>query len=139
MTVQIPAGSMPATDWDAVVHGSEFDAVGQTATITTQSLIASAPATGMYRVNLYAVVTTAATTSSTLGAATVQFTDPDSGATGTIAASGTQTGNAAGDGLGYVVLVRMKAGAALTFTLTYASSGATAMAFAVHVNVEYLG
>lgn len=96
---------------------------------------------GMYRVSAYAVVTQAATTSSTLPNVGIGWTDVDSN---TALLSGlvtpTNTANAKGAfGNGDCIIVAAE-GTNITYqTSGYASVGATPMQYAVRATLEYLG
>jgi hypothetical protein len=90
------------------------------------------------------VVTTAATTSSTLPACNVIYTDVDSNAAVTRAILSTNAGNTLGT-FGALstatvpILIYAKSGVAVQYsTSSYASSGATAMQYAVHVKLEQM-
>lgn len=100
---------------------------------------------GQYRVTWNAKVTTAAGSSSTLGAFTIAYTDPDgtlitlTGAAmisaGTIAT--TSTGNTVSTVLiGLPLLLNCQAASALTYAMAYTSSPASAMAYNLHIKVE---
>ena len=132
---------------------ASFDATVQAAAISGQSLIASLPYSGRYRVSWYAVVTQAATTNSTLGGANgfqVVYTDVDTNASATSPAQGapaagsnlaysqTNQGNAVGNSAGGTVEINAKTGTALTFNFGYTSVGATVLQYAIHVRVEAL-
>jgi hypothetical protein len=100
---------------------------------------------GMFRVSGYLALTRAATTSATLPALAVTWTDNDtnvaqsqqnlapsiaSNLVGRVAWSNPPTNS---------LVLNVKAGTAINFlTSGYASSGATAMQFAVHVRVEQI-
>jgi len=124
------------------------DLTAQTAAIPTTTLLAinSADA-GQWRLAWDAKVTTAATTSSTLGALTITYVDPD-GTTQTITAS---AHNSAGTGensdsantttsplLGNSILLNCKASTNITYAFAYASSGATPMAYNLHIKLEFM-
>ena len=113
----------------------------QTANSGAQVLTSSALA-GLYRVSCYTVLTTAGTTSSTLPQCAFQFTDAD---TGVQSAYLQITGNLSSNIVGTTqtqgfYTFNAKAGTTIQYaTLNYASSGATPMAYAIHVRLEYLG
>jgi hypothetical protein len=96
---------------------------------------------GMYRVSCYAVVTQAATTSSTLPNIGVLWTDNDSNTPLSAAnVTSTNTANAVGAFAQGQQIIYAKAGTNIQYqTSNYASSGATPMQFAMHVTLEYLG
>lgn len=100
-----------------------------------------------YRVSWDSKITQAATTSSTLGALTIVYTDPDgtvvtvtapaSVVAGTIAT--TSAGNTTGTALlGMPLTLNCKPGTAITYAFAYASSGATIMNYNLHVRLESL-
>lgn len=119
--------------------------VTQAAAIAS-TLLYAVPATqgGIYTVRVYLKVTRAATTSSTLGAVTLLFTDAgdsvsqsvvcplgtSAGAAATTAANGTTTTVLQG-----TVTVNAKAGTNINFTVGYASSGATTMQYEARIVV----
>src|SRR6185437_13107978 len=101
---------------------------------------------GTYRVTCNIVVTTAATTSSTLPLCAVTWTDPDANAAGTPNGfTNTNTANVVGAGPsqptagGGEAILNAKAGTNINYlTSGYVSSGVTAMQYAVHFKLEYL-
>ncbi|KVH29602.1 hypothetical protein WS88_34675 [Burkholderia cepacia] len=113
------------------------NATGLTANQTNQQIY-SVPANGFYCVSAYAVVTTAASTSSTLPNVQILWTDADTGVVPTYLTS-TNTGNAVGTTYNSgQVCMYAKGGTSINYqTNSYASSGATAMAYAVHVRVYF--
>lgn len=111
----------------------------QTASVSTTSLY-TAPAAGLYLFSCYEVVTTAATSSSTLPNCRVNFTDAETSVVSYQNATNTATGNTVGLILQGVSVINVAAGATISYsTANYASSGATAMAYSVHVRLQYLG
>ena len=133
------AGNVSAYITSAVeLTGDGFNATAQIANIALTNLAAT-PTTGRYRVSAYIVVTTVATTSSTLPKITLSWNDADNGQTQTLDITATNTGNtlqtfAQGD-----AFLNVGSSGALAFqTSGYASVGATAMAFAIHIVVEAL-
>lgn len=95
---------------------------------------------GMYRISVVAKVTTAATTSSQLGAITVNYTDNvDSVAVSGLSAAAQSTGNTTGTQINGSVIVNAKGGTNIQWAIAYASVGATSMAYAAEVRVDYLG
>lgn len=128
------------------------DLTAQTAAKTTTTLYAvPASGVGQYRVTWNAKVTTAATTgaaTSTLGALTIVYTDPDSVvqtitaaaqvAAGTIAT--TSTGNSTTTVLiGLPLTLNCKASTNITYAMAYASDTANQMAYNLHIKLEALG
>lgn len=123
------------------------DLTAQTAAITTTTLFAPATA-GQYRLSWNAKVTTAAGTSSTLGALTVVYTDPDNvaqtiTAPASIAAGTIATTSAANTTatvlLGMPLLLNCKAATNITYAFAYASNAANAMNYNLHLKLESLG
>lgn len=127
------------------------DALAQTAAITTTTLYA-VPATGagQYRLSWNAKVTTPATTgaaTSTLGALTVVYTDPDGVAqtitcgaqtsAGAIATT-SATNTTAAVLLGLSMLLNCKASTNITYAIAYASNTANQMAYNLHIRLEAL-
>lgn len=119
------------------------DLVTQGALIAS-TLLYNVPATqgGLYRIAFYLKVTRPATTSSTLGALTITFTDAtDSVAQSVVALGATQTGvagttnagNSAVSVLQGSLTVNAKAGTAINFSVAYVSAGATTMQYEVHL------
>lgn len=132
---------------------SEYASVNltaQTAAITTTTLYAVPATGGPYRLTWYAKVTTPATTgaaTSTLGALTIVFTDPDNVAqtitcgaqvaAGTIAT--TSTGNTTTTVLlGLPMLLNCKASTNITYAFAYASNTANQMAYSLRIVLERL-
>ena len=116
------------------------DLTGQTANISSTNIIASLTATGMYQVAAYLAVTQAATTSSTLPALTIGYTDGNSsvGQSGTVTAN--NTGNTTTTVVTGVATVYAASGTALTYSTTgFATSGATGMQYSLHIRVSSLG
>ena len=125
------------------------DITGQTAAKSATTLYTPA-ATGMFRVSCYLQVTTAASSSSTLGGATgvvITFTDGD----GSVAQSNTMAlktaagaiainsaGNATTTNLNGDMIIYAKTGVAVQYAIGYTSSGATAMQYAAHLKIEAL-
>lgn len=124
---------------------AKVDLTAQAAAITATTVYA-VPSTGagLYRVSWSAVVTQAATSSSTLGGAggfQLTFTDNDTGTAITPLSepNATATGNGIGTQISGVVVVNAKASTNLQYVFGYTSSGATVMQYALHIKVEYLG
>lgn len=128
--------------------------VGRVATFTATAQGANIGATtlftvptnvaGTYRFSCYTVVTRAATTSSTLPACNLIFTDADTSVAQTIAMTTSPTGNTLGLVSGVpnteVQMFQAKAGTVIQFSTSgYASVGATSMQYSVRIKVEYLG
>jgi hypothetical protein len=111
------------------------------------TLLYAVPATqgGLYDIAFALKVTRGATTSSTLGALTISYTDAnDSVVQSVIALGGTQAGAAASTNAGNAttsvlqgrVTVNAKAGTNITYAIAYASSGGTAMQYEAHLSVR---
>lgn len=124
---------------------AKFDQLNNTASIGTTTLYAvPASGAGTYRVTCFAVITQAATTSSTLPGCSVNWTDQDSSA---VIGGNVTTGNTTNTVGTYTAVIagpipgmEVKASTNITFNFSgYASSGATPMAYSVHVKLEYLG
>ena len=112
------------------------DATGQTAIIGTTNLVASATA-GLYRINGFACVTTAATTSSTLPSIVIAWTDADSSQAMTFTLTAPNNGNVKTVIESGFLVINAKASTAITYSTTgYASSGATPMQYSVHMRME---
>jgi len=125
------------------------DLTAQTAAVGTTTLYAvPASGAGQYRLSWNAKVTTPATTgaiTSTLGALTIVYTDPDgvvqtitapaSIAAGTIAT--TSTGNTTATVLlGVPLLLNCKLSTNITYAMAYASNTAAEMKFNLHIKCE---
>lgn len=140
-TIYHSSGAIPIPVISAEVH-----LTAQGAAISTTTLLTPA-ASGMFRLNVYSKVTRAATTSSTLGAVTIGFTDAtDSVAqtlvlalmnqAGTMAT--TNTGNATSSKLCGSTVIWAKAAVAITYAVAYVSSGTTTMQYEFHIEAEPL-
>lgn len=132
-TGHVPVGQITYGPFNAVNQGANIGA-------TTIYAIPAARA-GLYRVSAYAVVSQAATTSSTLPNVGVLWTDNDSN-TPLVASTVTPTNavNAVGAFGNGDVVISARDGTNIQFqTSNYASVGATPMQYAVHLRVEYLG
>lgn len=145
-----------STNTKRIFHGSvpnrvisqcaESHLTAQGAAISTTTLFTPA-ATGFYRINIYAKVTRAATTSSTLGAVTIGYTDGSDSVAQTIVAglmtqlgaiATTNTGNTTASKLLGSIVIFALTGVAVTFAVAYVSSGATTMQFESHLVAEAL-
>lgn len=109
------------------------DLTTQSAAISTTTIYTS-PVAGLYTIQYYAKVTTAATTSSTLGAFSIISINADNNTVTTVGNSSTQNSLTAGFISGSIT-VYAKAGSAIQYTMGYASSGATAMVYELHMVV----
>ena len=120
---------------------------GQTAAIGATTIYAvPAAGAGMYRISWIAGVTTAASTSSTLGGAIglqARFTDVDDSVVKTTTAINANamisSANSTGTACSATINANCKASTNLQYLFGYTSSGATPMAYNLHINVEYLG
>lgn len=131
-------GKVPAGQ---TVYASS-NAVTQSANINATTIYAvPADGAGMYRVSAYAVVTQAATTSSTLPNVGVLWTDNDANvALSANNVTPTNAANAPGAFGNGDVVISARANTNIQFqTSNYASSGATPMQYAVRLRLEFLG
>lgn len=126
---------------------AKLDLSAQAANIASQ-LLYTVPtgASGRYRVIGYAVVTQAATTSSTLPSLQCSYTDADTSVSKTNSITPTgYTGNTVGTNTldntyNDSIVIMAKAGTTINVASTaYASSGATVMQYSAHFTCEYLG
>lgn len=136
-------GSVPNR---VVTEVAETNLTAQGAAISATTLFTPS-VTGFYRIDLYLKVTRAATTSSTLGAVTIGYTDGSDSVAQTIVAglitqagalATTNAGNATSSKLYGSVTIFALAAVAVTFAVAYVSSGATTMQFEAHL-VAYNG
>lgn len=119
-----------------------IDATSQAANIATATLY-SVPASGagMYRVSIYVSVTQAATTSSTMPSTTIAYTDGNAGTnTHSTVTTATSAGNSVTTTFAQTTYVLYaKASTNITYaTGSYASSGATALNYALRIKCEAL-
>lgn len=121
------------------------DITGQTAAKADTTLYTPA-ATGMFRISVALKVTTAATTSSTLGPVTIKYTSGDGSvaqtitmalttAAGAVATTST-TNSTTTSTLSGVLVIHALTSVAITYAVGYASSGATAMQYSAHLKCE---
>jgi hypothetical protein len=125
------------------------DLIGQTAAITTTNLY-TPTATGMFRISVYAKVTTPDGASSSLGGSaglTIGYTDgDDSVAQTTVAQLAKETGaagivnagNTTATKLLGTVIIFAKTGVAITYAFDYTSGTPAAMAYELHLKLEAL-
>lgn len=109
---------------------------GQSASVA-EAVLYTPPTSGFYRVNYYFKVSVAATTSSIVGGMTVKWVDPDDSTVQT-ATSATSTGNTTAAYVSGSHLFYAKAATPVSYSQAYASTGATAMQYGLHVDVEKL-
>lgn len=123
----------------AAVAGS-VNLTAQQANIASTTLV-TPTANGYYRFSCYVVLTQVATTSSTLPACAVGYTDADSSVVESFAYSQLSTSNSLGAtggiAAGAVPTFFAKSGVPISFNVnSYASVGATPMQFSVRVRLE---
>lgn len=140
---QLPA-SQPSdslASFNATTQGANIAATAFYTSPAANALGGAAPFAGKYRFTCYAVVTRAATTSSTLPSCGVTWIDADTGVSETVAAvSATNAGNALGSFAGGMQIVSLQPGSVVSIsTASFASSGATSMQYAVRASLEYIG
>ena len=122
------------------------DLTAQSAAIAATTIYTvPAAGAGQYRLSWAAKITTAAGTSSTLGALTITYTDPD-GVVQTITAAAqsksgtietTDTGNSTTTVLlGHPLLLNCKASTNIQYAFAYASNAANAMKYNLHMKLE---
>lgn len=119
---------------------AEVNATAQVANIGTTALYTT-PAAGFYRVSIYITVTTVATTSSTMPNTSIVYTDGNSGTNGhSTTTTATSAGNSVTSTFAQVTHVfYAKASTNINYaTGSYASSGATAMQYALRIRLEAL-
>jgi len=104
----------------------------KSASIATTSIPLGALSAGLYRVTVYARITTAATTSSSLQV-TVSWTDSGVSCSKSNVA---MTGNTTATSDSFSVLVDIDQGTAVSYSTTYASVGGTAMQYKLRVVAE---
>lgn len=132
------SGNVSVSVLKSAVELTGFDATAQVANIASTPLLTTPP-TGRYRVSAYIVVTTAATTSSTLPKVTVTWNDADNGQAQTLDLTATNTGNTLTTFAEGSALLSVNVSASISFSTSgYASVGATALAYAVHITLEAL-
>jgi len=104
---------------------------GQTGAITSTNLFTAASG-GLYQINYYGKVTTAASTASTLGPFNITSTDPD-GSVITIVGETTSNNTVTSGVISDTVQVYVASGTNVTYTNGYSSTGATGMQYNLHV------
>lgn len=148
------------TSWAPSAGGSggpvlvrSVDLTGQTANLGNVATYTTPAGTGSYLVTCYTVVTTAATTSSTLPNCNIGFVDGDTGVNATGAGGGggnmalgqTSTKNVVGAisynaSPGNVLYIHTASLSNIVYNTTgYVTSGTTPMQYAFHLRIEYLG
>jgi hypothetical protein len=111
---------------------SEVSLTGKSASISATTFTRNIDAAGVYRISYFARITTAATTSSSL---TVTMGGVNGGVTCAIAGAAL-TGNTTSTVQSGTVSLQVDASTNITYTTTYASSGATAMVYGLWMTVE---
>jgi len=122
------------------------DKTAQSASIAN-SILTSASVDTIYRITGYVVVTRAATTSGSV-TTTLTYTDADRNAVTTLTLLGFTSAGSIGTSpansitstgvLCLIAVIRAKAGTNISYSTTYASSGATTMQYAIHMREEVL-
>ena len=116
----------------------------QSAAIAATNLVASLPASGMYRISWSADITTASDISSVLGGTAgfqVGYTSPtDSVAKLTVSGNSvTSAANTTGTSVGGGLVVYAKTGTAITYQMDYTDSHtSTAMHYELHIKLEQM-
>ena len=130
-------GACPITGVQgALVLTAQTANVGQGAQFITETT------DGQYRLSCYDVVTTAATSSSTLPSFQYAYTDEDTAvASSWLGFGSTSTGNTVGTtaNQGSVYFAAKNNHSVYVATTGYVSSGVTPMAYSLHCKLEYLG
>lgn len=114
--------------------GTGVDLSGQSASTGATQLYLTAIPSGLYRVNYYVEVTQPATVSSSLEV-TISWTSQGVAKSYTGAA---MTGNTTTTYQFGIVVLRSDENAPITYAITYASSGATAMEYFLGITLEQL-
>jgi hypothetical protein len=115
----------------------------QTANVAATTLYAvPAGGAGLYRISVFIIVSQAGTTS-TMPDTRIIYTDQDSGATITIAATASSTGNTTSTFAQATFVVNAKLSTNIQYSIgqanAYASTGGTPMQFAYRARAEFLG
>lgn len=111
----------------------------QSANINSPTLYA-VPASGMYRVSVFVVLSRAATTSSVLPGLSVSYTEATTGVAVQDIVTQTANTNTLGLHMGGSVIISAQQGSNIGYTTSnYASSGATSMQYSVSLKIEFLG
>jgi hypothetical protein len=113
-------------------------AVGQAANVNNPSVYA-VPASGMYRVSIYIVITQAATTSATMPGSQVTYTEAATSVGMADPVFFSAAANAVGSHIGGSAVIQAQQGSNIGYlTNNYASVGATPMQYQVRVAIERL-
>lgn len=114
------------------------DLTAQSANVGSTNLY-TVPSTGagMYRVSCYVIVTTAATTSSTLPSCNLIWVDKDNSNSQSANVTATSAANTLTTYTQGTTIISVAASTSVTWsTAGYATSGATSMVYAVHIKIE---
>jgi hypothetical protein len=112
------------------------DLTAQTANISPTTLF-TPTASGRFRVSGYAIVTQAATTSSTLPSIVITWTDPDNSTAQSLTLTATAGGNLLTTYAQATGFISAKISTPIAYSTTgFASSGATPMQYALHIKLE---
>lgn len=141
------AGWFVVDELHGPVEVAQVNSTNLTAAQSPAIVLYTAALAGQFRLSWNAKVTQAATTNSTLGPLTVLYVDPDGvqqfitaaaqNSAGTIET--TDTGNTTTTVLiGIPLTLNCKAGSLIQYTTGYASTGATVMAYNLHIKFEAL-
>ena len=112
---------------------ASVDLTSQASAISTTSLY-TATVAGLYYINYYGKVTQVATTSSTLGNFQITSTDPDGNTVVSVGDSSSQNSLTTGF-INGTIAVYVGVGGSISYSMGYASSGATPMAYNLHLTV----
>jgi hypothetical protein len=115
-----------------------IDLTAQGADIGATAFLVTAPPAVFMRASCFIVVTTAATTSSTLPACNVTYTD-ETNTAHTVAMTSTSAANTVGTTAAGATTFYVKSASAIQYSTTgYATSGGTSMNFSVHLRLEQI-
>jgi hypothetical protein len=113
-------------------------AVGQAANVNAPAVYA-VPASGMYRVSTFIVITQAATTSATMPSVNVLYTEAVTGVAASDLVTLSAAANAVGTRSGGTAVIQAQQGSNIGYsTSDYASVGATPMQYQVRIAIERL-
>jgi hypothetical protein len=145
----VTVGQLSFSDISGMISPSELvsgsgNLTAQAANKTATTLFAvGSGGAGLYSVSVYIIISQAATVSSTLPDTRIIFTDQDSGATITQAATATSAGNTTSTFAQFTFVLNAKASTNIQYDIgqvnSYVSAGATPMQFAYRARVVYLG
>jgi hypothetical protein len=127
---------------------AQADFITQSAAITTTTILTTIAA-GQYRLTWDAKVTTAGSVTSTLGALTVVYTDPDAVAqtitcgalvpAGTVATTVANGSTTTGNLIGVPIMLNCGAATVISIAFGYAANAANSMIYNLHVKLEAWG